>query len=49
MNHAPSRSTIDVIVQAGDPEWWQIVAALVPLVVLVVGGIGWLAPCAGPY
>jgi hypothetical protein len=43
VNHAPSRSTIDVIVHAGDAEWWEIVAALVPLVVLLIAGIGWFA------
>jgi hypothetical protein len=43
VNHAPSRSTIDVIVHTGGAEWWQIVAALGPLVVLLVAGIGWFA------
>jgi hypothetical protein len=43
VNHAPSRSAIDVIVHTGDAEWWQIVAALGPLVVLLVAAIGWFA------
>jgi hypothetical protein len=43
VNHAPSWSTIDVVVHTGDAEWWQIVAALWPLVVLLVAGIGWFA------
>jgi hypothetical protein len=42
----PSLSRIDIIVHNADVEWWQIVAALGPLVVMLgavlIAGIGWL-------
>lgn len=35
MNPTPSQSRIDIIIHNGDAEWWQIVAALSPLVILL--------------
>jgi hypothetical protein len=47
VNPIPSPSPIDIIIHNGDAEWWQIVAALGPLVVLLgavlLVVIGWLA------
>ncbi|MBE4719860.1 hypothetical protein [Pseudarthrobacter sp. AB1] len=46
MNIAPSPSSIDVIIHDAEAEWWQIVAALGPLVVLcavLIAAIGWVA------
>lgn len=46
MNLIPSPSRIDIIIHNGDAEWWQIVAALGPLVVILgavlIAAIGWL-------
>lgn len=42
MDPLPSPSPIDIIIHTGDAEWWQIVAALGPLVVVIVAGISWL-------
>lgn len=35
MNPVPSPSSIDIIIHQGDAEWWQIIAALWPLVILL--------------
>lgn len=35
MNPTPSQSRIDIIIHDGDAEWWQIVAAISPLVILL--------------
>lgn len=46
MNPVPSPSRIDIIIHNGDAEWWHIVAALGPLVVilgaLLIAAVGWL-------
>lgn len=46
MSPIPSQSRIDIIVHNADAEWWQIVAAIGPLVVLIgavlIVTIGWL-------
>jgi hypothetical protein len=45
VNPVPSPSRIDVIIHNGDAEWWQIAAALGPLIVIigaVLLAIGWL-------
>lgn len=49
MNAVPSTSRIDIVVHTGDAEWWQIVAALGPLVVLLVAGITWLILRQGAF
>lgn len=45
MNPTPSPSPVDVFVHSGPAEWWQILAALGPLAVLLgallAGFIGW--------
>jgi hypothetical protein len=47
-NLIPSRSRIDLIIHRSDAEWWQIVAAVGPLVVIfgavLFAVIGWLRP-----
>lgn len=35
MNRTPSQSRIDIIIHNGNAEWWQIVVALSPLVILL--------------
>jgi hypothetical protein len=46
VNPVPSPSRIDIIIHNGDAEWWQIAAALGPLVVIIgavlIAVIGWL-------
>ncbi len=46
MNPVPSPSRIDVIIHNADAEWWQIVAAFGPLVVILgavlIAAIGWI-------
>jgi hypothetical protein len=49
VNAVPSTSLIDIVVHTGDAEWWQIVAALGPLVVLLVAGITWLLLRQGAF
>lgn len=46
MNTATSPGRIDIIIRNGDAEWWQIIAAFGPLVVIIgavlIAVIGWL-------
>ena len=49
VNAVPSTSRIDIVVHTGDAEWWQIVADLGPLVVLLVAGITWLILRQGAF
>lgn len=46
MNPTPSPGRIDVIIHNADAEWWQIIAAIGPIVVILGGvliwAIGWL-------
>jgi hypothetical protein len=46
VNPIPSPSRIDIIIHNPDAEWWQIVAALGPLMVILgavlIASLGWL-------
>jgi hypothetical protein len=48
VNPIPSPSRIDIIIHDADAEWWQIVAAIGPFVVILgavlIWAIGWRTP-----